>query len=356
MPPFKIAPWELPPDCDAPLVAPADFVFRSRWAFGSRWKWGAKLPETELWFRTVPYKGAFIHYFYDGAHPRNGNWVLSNWDGHVPFSKTKLESNFLEWVFQHDNDRWFDHIMRLVFFDGAPYGFSETHRLTFAPNGSGLLNSGPEMFISVSTQHAHFHSPFNRRRQSARAVTVRNQLFAALNDEHSELRFALSWIHLLPTERKQRRQRFAQGTFAIIQRLLRAALQSQVGIWEKQKPLFWRTHHPKKSQAAPTYAWEGDLTFGDFRTTSSTPNVGPRLNRWKQVICNYYLPTLEDDWLIFACCVEDTYAPGVIVVEAAPPSAHEQIEAALLLRNWWNQHFPPELFDAHNANDEMVQQ
>ena len=344
MPPFALAPWELPPDCDAPLVAPADFVFRSIWEF----EVSDEARETEIWVRIIPYKDAFIHYFRDGEDADTGNWILSFTENHHAFSNSCLSRQHFESWFQVA-DLWSGSIYRLIYFNGTRYGFPGTHFITASARDFCVLRCGTSTFDEAdgTGKRAPFSSPFDNHEVPAHAAAMREQLRAAFNNERSEARFALKWLHLSPEEQDNKRLQFERETLEPMRKLLSAVLQSQIEIWEHDAALLWCLYGA--GYADPDWS-EDKLVFTNSPGTPNSLQIPPRLERWKRAIWNNFLPC-DDDWLLFALCVREWQDMGVVEVEAAPPTAHEQIEALLLLRDWWNQHFPPELFDAHNSDD-----
>ncbi len=341
LPDFALAPWELPPDCDAPLVAPADFVFRYEWGFGLQ-DFASK---TETWVRVVLYKDAFIHYFCDGESASDGNWIMSHdGSGYNALLERRQDVKDFESWFQ--SEVWLNCICRLVCFDGAPFGFPGIHYITAPPASLCFVRVGTSTSDEFAANCARFSSPFENEITPASSATMKNYLFAALNDERSEVRFALSWIHLSPEKQQLKQLDFERQTLDAMRQLLRAALHTQADIWEKQESLVWETSEIDQRS----------LRFiRSRRFVVEADDVLSRLERWRQAIWNAFFPN-NDEWLLFAWCVREWQDIGSVKVEAAPPSAHEQIEALLLLRDWWNQHFPPELFDAHNSDDEVVQQ
>ncbi len=353
LPPFKIAPWELPPDCDASLVAPADFVFRSSWQCGVV----SSPRETEIRVRPVAYKDAFLHFFCDGERERNGNWILSNTGTFHPFSNSELKLEpLISWFQDEGGDLWHESVTRLVFFDGARYGFPGPHSITIAPtSGQCLIRWGTAPFDEEADRNgAMVGSPFTTRKTPARAAMMKNQLFAALDDENSQARFALEWIHLSLRQQQEKVFSLEAGKISEMQTLLRAALQSQTGIWHGNEPLLWRTRDRHKRPPYPAHWHNDDLTFArlaDFRVSYNF-DIPPRLKLWKQVVWSFFAPSVDEELLQFANRNRNgDDATSTIAVEANPPSAHEQTEALLLLRDWWQKNFAPQLFGGHNANE-----
>ncbi len=349
-PSVTLAPWELPPDCSVPLTAPADFVFRCQWGFGCRKK---QLPETELWFRTMPCNGAFIHYFCDGAMPGNGNWILSDRGTHLPISKAELDGDLLGHLFRSDNDHWFDHIMRVVYFDGTPYGFPGSHRVTVGPDTYCWITSGNPMYFEPDGRRAQFHLPTRRYRTPTRSTTMKNMLFAALNDEGSEARFALNWMQLFYSQQQERLFHFQRGSLLAMQVLLRAVLQSQVGIWQQNQTLFWRTYDESKS---PFHHVKGGLGFVPYPSVSGIDeiDVPPRLARWKDTIWSYFMPERDEELFRFAYIARNGNGLiGTIAVEVAPPPSTNVSKPSCSCTTGGGINSPPCCSRARNSNNEF---
>jgi hypothetical protein len=296
----------------------------------------------------VAYKDAFLHYFCDGERVRNGNWILSNVGIHDPLADYELKAERLESWFREDHDLWFDHIMRLVYFDGAQYGFPGTHYATV--NLSGDCRIQLDVAARRHRKRVRLDSPFKTHQAPARAATVKAQLFAALDDEDSEARFALGWLHLSPSQQKKKLLRLEQETLEPTRQLLRAALQSQAGIWGHNRSLLWRMRNYQEKPFSRLEMHDETL-FIQFPTGSGLMEIPPRLFRWKWAIWNHFISALQNKWLFFALCVRGWPDVATVEVKANPPSAHEAIEAGLLLRAWWDENLPPELFQALNADE-----
>lgn len=359
-PTLTLAPWELPPDCDAPLTAPADFVFRSRWQKGVV----INPRKTEIWLRVVPYRGAFIHYFCDGERPQNGNWVLSNNEDYNPFSTEIRDFNTLKQLFWARTymDLWYGSIMRLIYFEGTPYGYPGIYRATIDAGSRGLISSNTDPLEEwPSRREARFKldvenddTPWIRIR-IRKGKRVRNRLLREPGNEKSRVYFALQWLHLDLEQKRARALQFERGDIAEMQTILRAALQTQSDVWEDGDTLIWKTSYSKYS------AIEKEMQDGLLAVRHGwTLDIPPRLKVWKRIIWSYFHPAIEDEKIdgcedhlnnyLFVAGHSFSHSLDTFIVLASPPSMHERLEAELILRQWWEQKFVPVLFDGASGS------
>ena len=72
-PDFPLAPWEVPPGSDIPLVAPADLVLKNDWG---NYEWGQfEWGEDVLARRIVTPNGPRV-YYRDAQSSQVGNWLI----------------------------------------------------------------------------------------------------------------------------------------------------------------------------------------------------------------------------------------------------------------------------------------
>ena len=340
MPPFSLAPWELPPDCQAPLTAPADFVFRALWQNGAK----PNPRETEIRARRVDVQGVSLLFFCDGENPGNGNWVSMRIGERVRFFNDDRDLESLVHLF-NTTWPWREGNRRFCIPDTSLYGSPGPHWFSFyvASGGSyGMISN--EFKLDKSVMFC-----FSDQEEIPECIlTLKDQLASQLTDEASEARFALDWLHLTREERRRKLLRFQNGDLPEMQQILRAALQSQIDIWHHEEALSWQTRDwpPQRYFVGPM---QGDyLMVARYSQNVLIPN---RLQRWKRAVWDHYRPSLNQDLLNLAhCCRMSASDLTDFAVQAAPPSAHERLEALLTLRDWWQQNFPDRPFEAQNSD------
>lgn len=345
-----IEPWELPPDCDAPRVAPADFVFRSLWQartcdnapenekpFITRaYK---KHYQTEVWARRVPYKEDFLFFMCDGKNPDDGNWHFSEFNLEIP--KKDWNSRFLSQKLR-EAFFWYCNARRFVYFDATPYGFSGPHYLIMFPGVP--FNYNVNRYDTAAgwdwEKITCFHTPFNIPDLLASFGTQKTQILSLFADKDSDAYFALCWLHATQEQQRAKVIYFQRGNLEEMQRLLRAALTIQTDLWEEHSSLYWETRDwwDAKSYRGPK---EDHLSGRYTHPPTHVPEIPPQLNEWKKIIWDYFRPDL---FMLAMSASASRTEIATISVEASRPTQHERLEALLDLRDWWQHTLTPHLF------------
>lgn len=307
---------------------------------------------TQLYFRSIAYRDSYIHYFCDAAHPGDGNWIFSNRGRYIPFSNAPLNPELLERTFGSEPRLWMDSISRLIYFEGTDYGHPGLHRIKVNPDGYGLFGLGNEPSWDIRQKNALFRIPTEDGKIASDAAALKTQLLNLLRDTTSEARFAFDWLYLSHHQRQKKLFNFERGNLGEIQRLLYAVLQSQPDIWADDETLRWLTpvqhKHLKRPKKLRDALGVADSFIGIFSAPGTAIKIPPRFKEWRKLLWNYFGPSINEEVLLFSLCIrhwEANINSDPIATEVAPPTAHEQLEALLTLRDWWQQIVPSKPFE-----------
>lgn len=168
-PNFPLASWEVPPDCDVPLIAPADGIYQAVW----------QGEPANFLYRLVEIDG-FRHTFIrlkDSAEV--GNWVAMERGQtlRVPASLSlRVEVPYAE-----TQSEMLDSIARLFYFDGKSLGYSGLHQLTVTGSGSCGLSCDQWLYtFSLDFDVSQWSTAQVGRHVKSRALSVRSDTGAIL--------------------------------------------------------------------------------------------------------------------------------------------------------------------------------
>ena len=236
--------------------------------------------------------------------------LLEEWDW-KPASKEKL-LNILQRAFCAENFA----IARLLELPELP-----AHRnialCSFTDNrwlyGLGHCNwaafSGPSLFTDEITR-------------------AQQQLRAQWKDEKSDVRFAWEWAAL---DNDQRRHKMGwPESWRAMERIMNLVLASATNLWRVSDEISWYFHLDGKTGKWVSEVWsDGQDDLWDEK----------RLRTWDELLVAHFVPHWREDLFQRYSCLTQYEAQALFYnasdVEAAqPPTAHEQIEAKLALRDW----------------------
>lgn len=168
-----------------------------------------------------------------------------------------------------------------------------------------------------------------------------HQAFAQLmNDPHSSPAFALRWADMPWEEQLDFALRFKRGNKAEFERVLRAACLCDPLVIKRGGRWRWNIGmgQPFTSHALTWFSPSATSTGGDF-----VP-VSPVLSRCFQTAWNYFSPFNDDALLQKHSCIDIRHTSTVseLWIEPEAALAHERIEAALFLREWFRDHVAPQ--------------
>ncbi len=153
----------------------------------------------------------------------------------------------------------------------------------------------------------------------------------ALEAEH-DVSFALRWSKLSPLERHKQRVKVRRGTWDEANELLTAALRTDISAVRNAD---WRWVLLSARVGHKDYLWRSDSADHYHETP-------PRLRVWKQLIFNAFEPYEDLDLCKRYWCVwpGDNEDDSLFNIRCTAPSAHEQMEALLKLRQWAKRKVP----------------
>ena len=311
LPDFPLASWEVPPDSNIPLVAPADAVFDAIW----------RGRETQIWVRTVKTSNGSRTFFRDGASEEMGNWLADQWNGlHLPFEQ--LERLLNELIF--DYTYWEPRIQRQFYLDGARYGHPGCQELGVGVGVAEWRLGGKNSRFQISDWSLDEFV-------NLRAAQVGRMVKNWLSDSNSELHFALDWLHLSDLEKQSRFLQISQTDLAQMKTLMRYVLHTENKCWHET--LRWSNWIIRE---LPIVYPDGEVSSDSLLVGCGDEIDSPRLSRWKRVLWRHFAPTVDEELSMRARCVsqEREYLEGVEVTVETPTN-HEILEARAALRDWW---------------------
>lgn len=165
-------------------------------------------------------------------------------------------------------------------------------------------------------------------RLSPQNTEAYNQLRSAWQDTSSDARFAWEWSGLSKSEKILRLTGVppASGERARVEKEMRRIMRLILINYEMWGPdEQWGLYFELGSRS---HIWheDGRLEKND-----------QHLHKWNRLLQRYLMPHLRYDWLEKHRCVEDQWpfqAHSAVVEIEHPPTAHEQLEAKLELRDW----------------------
>ena len=341
-PDFPLAPWEVPPGSNIPLVAPADHVYRIAWIN----------PLTPLLAREiVGLHGEKRYFVREIPSEAVGNWAVTRHGGH--------SVRDLYGVLDAHKHNRYRSLGRRFFFDGARFGCPGTHELFIGHQGAELLTNKPKNkdFWPIEgymdgrfANHGLELDEFIERRAASIGRWARQQM----EWPDSLLGSALRWVNLPLRQQQSLYFGLSCQEIALFQTLMRAVLWTQTTLWEarhrdehelENRPFRWRIATNRCLTVGKDYSNPDDqlLEHEEYRMVSWNYVIPPRLRLWREVLCRGFrfvppAPERFESWPILAT---GDYAGAVrslnglgMAVEVGRPTHHELIESLAQLRDW----------------------
>ena len=178
---------------------------------------------------------------------------------------------------------------------------------------------------------AVFHSPHPYATLSE--AQARAQLFAEWKEEDSDARFAWNWAKWDGDERLRQLSGIPEY-FADLERKMSNILVASTLLWRDNARLLWRFYPWAERENGAEHQYQSfpiDLSDG-------ASLVENNLYLWRPLLLEGYEPQWRDKWAAKHQCISYTIqAKERACVEIQlnqPPTAHEQLEAKLALRDW----------------------
>ncbi len=152
---------------------------------------------------------------------------------------------------------------------------------------------------------------------------AQQQLLSAWNDKSSDAYFAWNWAILSQKERYSLLTGF-DGDWQELQTVMRLILTGASTLWREETALEWVFR--------PTEPWS-NLDSG----TDNEEAADVIVEAWHPILQSYFAPSWQENRLATHICVEQFWSQcGILrsVSIDSPPTAHEQLEAKLALRDW----------------------
>ena len=309
LPDFPLAPWEVPPNSDIALVAPADHVFDAVW----------RGRETQIWVRQIhtPVADGVRTYFRDGNSDEVGNWLTST---------NQFSPELLQKLLRHKGFWRSDlNARRQFYLDGAPYGCPSPIELRIArERGSWRLGR----------QVTYFQVPawITKEFASQRAANVGRLAKRWLCQHDSEIRFALQWTHLSDLEKTARVFGVSPNEREDIETLLHHGFQfylhNNSAHFDGAIFVYWRVHHTEPEEAQYLIGFRRTGEFG-----VETPDF---LRGWRELLWRYY--RVNPDRQLAQWCKESSQPTcnfiDILMERVTDFTAHERMETQLVLRDW----------------------
>ena len=162
---------------------------------------------------------------------------------------------------------------------------------------------------------------------------TRAQIFSDWKNESGDVRFAWHWAGWDINERL-RQLSGIPDYFAGLERLMRNILVASTRLWQDNSQLLWRFC---------AWAERGNLAEHQHQCFPVDLNDGislveNHLHLWRPLLLKGYEPKWRDDWPEKYHCIGYTFGAkeraSVEIQLNQPPSAHQQLEAKLQLREW----------------------
>ena len=145
-----------------------------------------------------------------------------------------------------------------------------------------------------------------------------------MRDETSDIRFALVWSALSVEERLKRATLFSRGSWTEIKQVVRSII-VVCGLGKHYSHTTWRDEG---------FKWSDRMSNSTF-----SPTI--RLRRWHRHLRDWFRWERDAELSARHLCVAQTFVGPIFVFKNAP-TAHEQLEAALFLREWAQGKIPPD--------------
>ena len=314
-PDFPLAPWEVLPGSNIPLVAPADVVYRGV-LYG---------PATELWARNIETPRGPRLYVREADSDEVGNWSLPGYTNNGICSL----ATYLNYQSRCPSRRFN--------FDGARYGHPGWHELE--------VNShhGQWMFEDES---ANFRVSYRLLEElpKLRAAQIGRLVRSELDYPSSEARYAFEWLHLNLAERQSQSFGVSAEVIGQVQLLMRHILHANNWLWEAPSQhaqssiegYSWTLTYPEPEWDYPeTECNKDDRSTGlwQFEFMGGVGLATPtNLRSWSALIYRHLL-RIPRERVMHALCMQD-YSAMRIEVRVSEPTAHEQLESHVFLRQW----------------------
>ncbi len=308
LPDFPLAFWELSPDLQEPLTAPAQFSFRALW----------HERETEFLARTVAVSDTAEELFLCPLNEQShGNWWVGQctYRRNSPAMRLSLLRSRAEMALQNRTE-----FFRRLCVLRSGSGF---RRLSIDANGKGKLSV--EGYADTDFDFPFdFPAPFFE----VPAALIHQKLLFLWDDPASDLSFARRWADL------PRAERYAQATF------WRCGNQPQMEeVMERIGTAFFdhlQLEHPALWCFYVRHHVFSLLVFPPGQFHPDAPDLPEFWAKWEQELASYFAPTLNEPLLARHPCVRSHFAQGsdYFCARWNQPSAHETIEAALWLDSW----------------------
>ncbi len=176
-----------------------------------------------------------------------------------------------------------------------------------------------------------FHSSYNYA--DLGEAQARAQLLDEWEDEQSDARFAWNWASWSGDERLRQLSGIPEY-FADLERKMKLILRASTALWRHNERLHWRfCPWAERENLAEHQSQQFPVDLNDGASL-----VENNLHLWRPLLLEGYQPQWRDKWAAKHGCVSYTIQAkerGFVEIQLhQPPSAHEQLEARLALREW----------------------
>ena len=326
---FTLRAWELPPHCKAPLVAPADATTEIEWR-------GLK---TEAIIRTVRIERGVFWVFFQLRDEPLSNYVMRN--------QTSWPIKPWSW----NNRPTTPELLRIVRIEneGRQLTSARFFYLREPQNAVAFFPFPDSEFVSEDGGWVdEYESLIDFKMRAATKAWDSPRLYDWLlktwKKSNSEVHFSWQWSRWNHKYRHQWLYPEARGINELVQ-VMNWALQSEPTIGNDEE---WRWYFDYDSR----YDDSGDADrFWPEEMASHTPwtnvdmrQTSPRLWRLRQFFISYFLPLPPLRITKPPSCVRDfdDLNRSEIMARRKAQTAHEQLEAALHLREWLQDKAAPE--------------
>ena len=152
-----------------------------------------------------------------------------------------------------------------------------------------------------------------------------------LKNPDSPLGFARAWAGLEWEEQKARLSGLTAENEREYRTGVRRVLWAQRELWAQNEPVEW---YLNPNGGVNLYVFD---ETEDFQTP-------PRVENWAKLLFQSYVRALTPEQIVAHVVLKEAqaYQDHILEFETDPPTAHEQLEAHLELREWIQTHFPDE--------------
>ena len=339
LPDFPLAPWEVPPDSDIPLVAPADAMMRAFW----------RGRETELLMRGVELDGQERLFFREVGSDEVGNWLM------FETGSAKAQREIGEQTYESEL-RFSPRICwRHFYFDGARYGAKGTHNLVVADGGGQIYSPTGCVGFDLPKWGEQFYQ--------WRAAQIGRWMRGELKRPDSDVRFAFGWLGLTESERQSLVFGISPDQLEQMKRLMRYVLHSdkllQNELWSNPEysqygNCAWTINCPDSSSensrslaslmlADEIYSENYEPHFHGYDEDDYLQMMPERFAKWRRIFTRHFGPFSDEETLRRIYNIHD-YGAKSIRVTAKMPTAHEQLESVVALREWFCNVYAPREF------------